>query len=84
MTKSVCRDETPYYAQCIIVDENVRVNMHQRSGLKCGRGLDYHAKRKTDHDPDRNIFIFLPDPKDNEIKGEITKLGHHTNVFCMV
>ena len=33
---------------CIIVDEIVRVNMHQRLDLQCGRGLDYHAKRKID------------------------------------
>ena len=32
--------------QCIIVDETVRVNMHQRLDLQCGRGLDYHVKRK--------------------------------------
>ena len=28
--------------------------------------------------------FLLPDPKDNEIKGEITQSGHHANVFCMV
>ena len=33
--------------QCIIVDEIVRVNMHQRLDLQCGRGLDYHAKKKN-------------------------------------
>ena len=45
--------------------------MHQRLYLQCGRGLDYHAKRKIYHGPVRKIFFSLPDPKDNEIKGEI-------------
>ena len=58
--------------------------MHQRSDLQCGRGLDYHAKRKIDHGPVGKIFFSLPDPKDNEIKGEITQSGHHKNVFCIV
>ena len=34
------------YAKCIIVGEIVRVNMHQRLALQCGRGLDYHARVK--------------------------------------
>ena len=59
--------------QCIIVDEIMRVNMHQRLDLQCGRGLDYHAKRKTYHGPVRKIFFSLPDPKVNEIKGDITQ-----------
>ena len=83
MTKSGYQGEMPY-AQCIIVDEIVKVNMHQRLALQCGRGLDYHAKRKIDHGPVRKIFFSLPDPKDNETKGEITQSGHHANVFCMV
>ena len=83
MTKSGCQGEMPY-VQCIIIDEIVRVNMHQRLDLQCGRGLDYHAKRKIDHDPVRKIFFSLPDPKDNEIKGEITQSGHQAIVFCMV
>ena len=41
--------------------------------MECGRGLDYRAKRKIDHGPVRKIFFSLPDPKDNEIKGEITQ-----------
>ena len=48
--------------QCIIVDEIVRVNMHQGLDLQCGRGLDYHAKRKIDHCPVRKIFFSLQDP----------------------
>ena len=70
--------------QCIIVDEIVRVNMHQRLDLQCGRGLDYHAKRKKYHGPVRKIFFSLPDPKNDEIKGEIAQSRHHANVFCMV
>ena len=62
MTKTDCQGEMPY-AQCIVVDEIVRVNMHQRLDLQCGRRLDYHAKRKIDHDPVRKIFFSLPDPK---------------------
>ena len=58
--------------------------MHQRLDLQFGRGLDYHAKRKIDHGPVEKIFFSLPDPKDNKIKGEITKSGHHKNVFCIV
>ena len=58
--------------------------MHQRLDLQCGRGLDYHAKRKIDHGPVGKIFFSLPDPKVNKIKGEITKSGHHKNVFCIV
>ena len=69
------------YAQCIILDETVKVNMHQRLDLQCSRGLDYHAKIKIDHGSVRKIFFSLPDPKDNEIKGEITQSGHHSNVF---
>ena len=45
--------------QCIIVDEIVRVNMHQRLYLQCGRGLDYHAKRKIDHGPIQEDFLFF-------------------------
>ena len=37
------------YAQFIMVDEIVKVNMHRRLYLQCGRGLDYHVKRKIDH-----------------------------------
>ena len=55
--------------------------MHQRLDLQCGRGLDYHAKRKIDHGPVRKIFLSLSDPKDNEIKGEITQSRHHANVL---
>ena len=54
-----------------IVDEIGRVNMHQRLDLQCGRGLDYHAKRKIYHSSVRKILFSLLDPKDNEIKGEI-------------
>ena len=72
------------YAQCIILDETVKVNMHQRLDLQCGRRLDYRAKIKIDNGSVRKIFFSLPDPKDNEIKGEITQSGHHSNVFCMV
>ena len=83
MTKSGCQGEMPH-VQCIIVDEIVRVNMHQRLDLQCGSGLDYHAKRNIDHGPFRKIFFSLPDPQDYEIKGEITQSGHQANVFCMV
>ena len=83
MTKSGCQGEMPY-AQCIIVAEIVRVNMHQRSDLQSGGGLDYHAKRKIDHGPVRKIFFPLPDPKDYEINGEMPQSGHHANVFCMI
>ena len=69
MTKSGCQGEMPY--AMTIVDEIVGVNMHQRLDLQCGRGLDYHAKRKIYHSLVRKIFFSLPDPKDNEIKGEI-------------
>ena len=58
--------------------------MHQRLDLQCGSGLDYHTKRKTDHGLVKKIFFSLPDPKDNEIKGELTRSGHHATVFCMV
>ena len=64
-----------------IVDEIVRVNMHQRLDLQCGRGLDYQAKRKIYHGPFRKILLSLPDPKDNEIKGEITQSRHHTKLM---
>ena len=70
--------------QCIIVDEFVRVIMHQRLDLQCGSGLDCHAKRENDHGQVRMIFFSLPYPKENEIKGEITQSGHHANVLCMV
>ena len=82
MTKSGCQGEMPY-AQCIIVDEIMRVNMHQRLYLQCGRGLNYHAKRKNDHGLIRKIFFSLPDPKDNDIKGEITQSGHRANVSAL-
>ena len=82
MTKSGCQGDMPY-AQCIIVDEIVKVNKHQRLDLQCGRGLDYHAKGKIAHGPVRKIFFSLPNPKDNEIKGQITESRHHANVFCM-
>ena len=55
--------------------------MHQRLYLQCGRGLDYHAKRKIDNSPVRKIFFSLPDPKDKENKREITQSRHHTNVL---
>ena len=64
------------YAQCIIVDEIVRANMHQRLALQCGWGLDYHVKRKIDHGPVRKIFFSFPDPNDYEIKGpDITQVS---------
>ena len=81
MTKSGCQGKVPN-AQCIIVDEIARVNMHQRLDLKCGRGLDYHAKRKTDHGPVRKIFFLYQIPR-IMIKGEITQSGHQANVFCI-
>ena len=58
--------------------------MHQRLALQCGRGLDYHAKRKIDHGPVRKIFFSFPDHNVYEIEGEITQSRHHANVFCMV
>ena len=62
------------YAQCIIVDEIVRANMHQRLASQCGWGLDYHVKRKIDLGPED--FLFFPDPKDYEIKGrDITHMS---------
>ena len=70
--------------QCIIVDEIVRVNMHQRLDLQCGRWLGYHAKRKIDNGPVRKIIFLYQMPGNNEIKGEITQSRHHVNVFCMV
>ena len=82
MTKSGCQGETPY-AQCIIVDEILRVNMHQRLDLQWS-GVGLICKRKVDHGTVKKIFFSLPDPKDNEIKGGITQSGHHANVFCMV
>ena len=49
--------------QCIIVDDIVRVNMHQRPDLQCGRWLDYHAKRKIDHGPVRKIIFLYQMPR---------------------
>ena len=56
--------------QCIIVDEIVKVNMHQRLDLQCGRGLDYHKKEKLTimTGPVRKIFFLYQFPRITKLR----------------